>query len=515
MLSAAAFSPTANSKIAARSTPRPTRSLSAFARLPILHDLRDALRVLGREVLRYVDVLLIVVRPRQLRILSTAHETLLLHGLRLDLAHHHARRRRLFDEILEERFEDREDQHQHRDARELLLAHVPQPWRLQQRRFGRRLQLGLFGERGIDDIEAVAALRIEADRLFGQGGEACDLFLAARLARDVAVGVGLLMIVDHHGNGEALHVAGGELRVADGLVEFVVARHTLHAVLRRRGFILIVARIGSRRAGDGRLGGQRAWYARSIGAVRLILEGLLAADRGEVGVVTFLRLLDHAEIHVGRDLRTHAVAPEHGYQDVFDALDVIVFELIAIFELRGGEPDVARRLRAAQKTSCLIHHRHLVGREIGDAGGDEVDDGRDLAGIELRPGVQGQHHRGRGRLAVADERRLLGYSEVHARALYGADAADGLREFTLERALIARVLHELAHTETLFLVQQLEARGAALRQPLACDAQTRLVHLVGGHEDGAAASRHLVRNGGLIEGLGDLEAVLITESGVV
>src|SRR3569623_1500647 len=413
MISAAAFSPTAISKMAARSTPRPTRSLSAIARHPILHDLRDALRVLGREVLRYVDVLLIVVRPRQLRILSTAHEPLLLHGL--------------------------------------------------------RLQLGLFGERGIDDIEAVAALRIEADRLFGQGGEACDLFLAARLARDVAVGVGLLMIVDHHGNGEALHVAGGELRVADGLVEIVVARHTLHAVLRRRGFILIVARIGSRRAGDGRLVGQRAWYARSIGAVRLILEGLLAADLGEVGVVTFLRLLDHAEIHVGRDLRTHAVAPEHGYQDVFDALDVIVFELFAIFELRGGEPDVARRLRAAQKTSCLIHHRHHVGRELGAAGGDEVDDGRDLAGIELRPGVQGLHHRGRGRLAVADERRLLGNSEVHARALYGADAADGLREFTLERALIARVLHELAHTETLFLVQQLEARGAALRQPLARD----------------------------------------------
>src|SRR3569833_2899340 len=103
MISDAAFSPTAISNMAARSTHRPTRSPSAIARHPNLHDLRDARGVLGREVLRRVDVLLVVIGARQLRILAAAHETLLLHDLRLDLAHHHARRRRLFDEILEER----------------------------------------------------------------------------------------------------------------------------------------------------------------------------------------------------------------------------------------------------------------------------------------------------------------------------------------------------------------------------------------------------------------------------
>src|SRR3569623_3433531 len=68
MISAAAFSPTAISKMAARTTPRPPRSLSAIARHPILHDLRDARRVLGREDLRYVAVMLKVDRPRPQRL---------------------------------------------------------------------------------------------------------------------------------------------------------------------------------------------------------------------------------------------------------------------------------------------------------------------------------------------------------------------------------------------------------------------------------------------------------------
>src|SRR3569623_1605733 len=74
MISAAAFSPTAISNIDASSTPRPTRSHSAIARHQILHDLSDALGVLVREVLRLVDVLLVVIVSRQLRILASDHE---------------------------------------------------------------------------------------------------------------------------------------------------------------------------------------------------------------------------------------------------------------------------------------------------------------------------------------------------------------------------------------------------------------------------------------------------------
>src|SRR3569623_2578505 len=66
MISDAAFSPTAICNIAARSAPLPPLSLSAIARLPILHDLRHPFRSMRRHVLRGAHLLFVKSRLTEL-----------------------------------------------------------------------------------------------------------------------------------------------------------------------------------------------------------------------------------------------------------------------------------------------------------------------------------------------------------------------------------------------------------------------------------------------------------------
>ena len=102
-------------------------------------------------------------------------------------------------------------------------------------------------------------------------------------------------------------------------------------------------------------------------------------------------------------------------------------------------------------------------------------------------------------LLVAQEHGGLGDREVHPRRGDGRQRLDRTGEFAFEPALVIDLLLELRGPQ-LLVFHQLEADDAALGQALRGEAQARVVDLLLGHEDRAAALRHPVGDVHLVLG---------------
>src|SRR5579875_255675 len=191
---AASCSPSVRSRMAARSVPvrfsAPFPARSLIGGHPGAHDLRDALRVLIDERARVRDLLLVALRRHHGR--RPGRSGCGGGGPRL---HGYRRRRgmergpRRSDEAAHEgaqhgkRQDDEHDEagcelRQLREQRPLPEGHLLE-WRVA------RLRLVL--ERGIQDVHAVAALRIEADRVLDQLRDAIELSLRQRVLVRLAV----------------------------------------------------------------------------------------------------------------------------------------------------------------------------------------------------------------------------------------------------------------------------------------------------------------------------------------
>ena len=161
----------------------------------------------------------------------------------------------------------------------------------------------------------------------------------------------------------------------------------------------------------------------------------------------------------------------------------------------------------------LIHQRHVARRQFRHARGDQVHDRGDLAGLEAAAGIELQHHRC-GRLArIAQEHRGLRQRQMHARALHALHLDDGARQFRLEHRLIARAFHHGAGAERGFLLNHFDAHRIALRQPLARQADARLLHLGFRHRH-RAGGIELEFDAGRRQRIHDLAALALRELAV-
>ena len=67
---------------------------------------------------------------------------------------------------------------------------------------------------------------------------------------------------------------------------------------------------------------------------------------------------------------------------------------------------------------------------------------RQLAVAENTPGINVEHHRCRGRVALAQKRRLFGDGQMNARAAHAVERRHSSCELGFKRAVIACLLHE-------------------------------------------------------------------------
>ena len=171
----------------------------------------------------------------------------------------------------------------------------------------------------------------------------------------------------------------------------------------------------------------------------------------------------------------------------------MLLELLHVRELRRIESRIAPVAATGEQRSVLVEHAHAVDAELRHAARDEMHDAIDLRAIELASRMQGHHDRRRGLLLIAQEHRRLGNGEVHARGGDGGQRLNGPRELAFEPTLIVDLFLELGRAEFL-VVDELEADVAAARQALRGEAQPDVMHLRGGHENGAAAFGDLVRH---------------------
>ncbi|MNB97969.1 hypothetical protein D3C75_452100 [compost metagenome] len=342
--------------------------------------------------------------------------------------------------------------------------------------------LGL-GERAVDHLQRIATLGGEADGLSYQAVDLRQLLCAERLAGRLAVGVDTATEVDHHGGGQPLDGAAALLHMLDTAVHLVVddvvaAQRVARIRFGRR------CRLGGLGGGSfgvrslawpgGRSRGRR-WCRRGVGqragyaagqfvAAGVVLAQLLAADccvaRRLVGRIALGGLFAGGEVDFRCHLGTHVLRAEDRAEDAFDAPLIGAFDLVDVAQLGAIEvaPAVAGH---GQQAPALVDHGDRLGSQLRHAGADHVHDGIYLAFAEAAPRMQGEHHRGAGRLAVADEDRLLGHGQVYARLGHRTERLDRARQLAFEAALEVEMLGELADTEGL-LVHQFEADIAGL-----------------------------------------------------
>ncbi len=166
---------------------------------------------------------------------------------------------------------------------------------------------------------------------------------------------------------------------------------------------------GSRR---GVAGGPR--HALRTGFGRAVFAGLFAAQLLRFAVVELAGFFGHREVHVHADFRVDPARAGHGLQQFADALVERGFLATHLLELGGIDRRFAVRVGHAEHAAALVDHGDALGGEIGNAGGDHVHDGVDLAAFQLLAPAQFQHHRGAGHVTLAGKCAGLGNGQVHA-----------------------------------------------------------------------------------------------------
>ncbi len=95
--------------------------------------------------------------------------------------------------------------------------------------------------------------------------------------------------------------------------------------------------------------------------------------------------------------------PTSGVEQGLDALRVVVLEAMNHVELLLAHGELVVAFRGGQQPTLLVDDRDLVGFQVGNAGGHEVDDGLDLLLLEAPALFELQEYRGARALVVANE----------------------------------------------------------------------------------------------------------------
>jgi hypothetical protein len=225
------------------------------------------------------------------------------------------------------------------------------------------------------------------------------------------------------------------------------------------------------------------------------LQDLRAFHCGGRIAVVGLEFLAHrhglGEIDVGGDRGTQVFPAHHGLKQFDQTLLQAGLHLLTVLELMGVQPVLRAPVLLGQQGAGAINHAHGLGVEVRHAGGHQVNDAGDLSAVQRAPGVHGEHDRGGGLLLLAEEAVLRRQRQVHTHLLDGRQAADRAHEFALGGTLHGHAFAGLGLAEFLG-VQQLIAHGGALGQAQIAQLHAQIQHLVGWHQDGAAAFAVLV-----------------------
>ncbi len=147
-----------------------------------------------------------------------------------------------------------------------------------------------------------------------------------------------------------------------------------------------------------------------------------------------------------------------------DALHLILQPLLErglAFGAAGGHARFFLAAAIGEQGAALVDDRDLLGIEALHGGGDEVEDGADLALAEFARDAQ--HDGGGGLRRVAREQRALRHDEVDAGGADAVEPADRAGEFAFERAQPVDVLQEARRGQSVALVEDLPADAAAGR----------------------------------------------------
>ena len=377
-------------------------------------------------------------------------------------------------------------------------------------------------------VDRVTALLAETDGLAHQRRHLFNPFGRQRLRAAARLALALCrcrqLVIDHHRRAQALDAAAAAARHAHGFIDFVIG-HRL--ALAGGGGCALLATGRGRRVGaiDGR--GRRHWRLVAGGAGHAAgrlrtgragaLDHLLAAHRAgvlpQVRAVLLRRGFGLAEIDFGRDLCLDVVAPHHRLQNVQDAARVLRLQQLHILQLLRIEGATTRAVgRVRQQLAAVVQHAHGRQCQLGHARRHQVHDAGQLRAVERAAGVQAHQDRCRRLLLLAKKTVLVGQCQMHARGLHRRQRLDGARQFALQPALEVQPLLKLRHAE-LALLHQLEPGHRALGQALRGQPQAHVVHLVGRHQNGAAAIGVLVRHVHLRQLRHDGAAVLVAQVG--
>ncbi len=270
----------------------------------------------------------------------------------------------------------------------------------------------------------------------------------------------MLAVVHHHGYRQpgqpallltAVADLPVQLEVAGGLFTAVAGRCNDHRLAGLRINHLLRYRGGARRlvaqgAGD---------TDRRLPGHALLAEHLLAAQHG-VGTEALGGGFQGTEVHIGGHLGTITAVAQYRLQDAVHAPGVGIFQTSGVLELATGNGQLVELVLIGQQVAVLVDHRHLILAQLGYAGRHQIDDGHDLGGLQLAPGIELEQNRGAGLAVIPDKHGGARHGNVHPRRLDVVETGDGPGQLAFQAPAILGGLHELAGTQTALAVENLE-----------------------------------------------------------
>jgi len=247
---------------------------------------------------------------------------------------------------------------------------------------------------------------------------------------------------------------------------------------------------------------------RAGAAGTLFVDGLLAAQRRLVRVELLGGGFHRTEVQVGGHFGLVAVVAQHRLQDVVHTLGQHALHAPAVVELLAGHGQRSVLQLLGEQVALLVDHGDLRLVQFGHTGGDQVDDRHHLAGFQGAARIQLDQYRGAWLALVTHEHRAFRDRQVHAGRLDVVQAGNGARQLAFKAAAVTGSLHELAGTQALFLVEQLETDIAvAWRHARGCQLKARTGEVVGLDQQGTGIGLDVVGDVCSGQGIHDLLGV--------
>ena len=161
----------------------------------------------------------------------------------------------------------------------------------------------------------------------------------------------------------------------------------------------------------------------------------------------------------------------------------VLLDVLLVVQRRLGRLLAVGRRRAGPVEQIAVHveHRHRFRRQALDRARHQVADRQHVGRRQPRSRFQPHQNAGFGRLLGLQEYRVLGKSQVDARALDLGQRHDRTLEFAFQGAAEIDVLGEVGDAEV-GLVEELEAGAAALGQTGRRHLDPQLGHAFGGRQ---------------------------------